>query len=517
MRSLFESPKAKRRVLPPAVRRMIVDLKAEHPPLNLEEIANICGVLFGRRPDGHTVKAVLAESAIPRKLIRRFEPYHEMPDARERRLAVVSLQREGWADKSIARYLKVDRSTVYRVRKRFEEEGEEGLRDRPSGRPKGVRKVDLKAMVAVRRLQKNPELGEFRVHAALAQIGIHLSPRTVGRSLAANREAEGLEKPFRGRKKAKREMPFEAASRHEIWTSDVRYLDHSLPETGNVYVISILENYSKAILASALTLTQDTNAYLSALYAAIERYASPKRLVTDGGGIFRAKQALSIYEALTIAKEEIDRGQSWQSYIETSFNIQRRMADFHFARAENWSEFVAVHDRWVQDYNEQSHWAHQNREDGRRSPSEVLGWVTGVRYHPQDLQKAFFSTRFTRKLDTLGYARLKHWRVYGEEGLARCEVALWNGNDGLTVEYGGQTLSRYDVSLSSGAAKLKDVRNPRLFVTRYRAAQLKLFALEEMLGESGWLKAIRLEEYAARTRRHPGALQQTLFPYLDAL
>jgi putative transposase len=316
MRSLFESPKAKGRVLPPAVCRMNVDLKAEHPPLNLEEIANICGVLFGRRPDGHTVKAVLAESAIPRKLIRRFEPYHEMPDARERRLAVVTLQREGWADKSIARYLKVDRSTVYRVRKRFEEEGEEGRRDRPNGRPKGVQKVDLKAMVAVRRLQKNPELGEFRVHAALAQIGMHLSPRTVGRILTANREAEGLEKPSRGRKKAKREMPFEAASRHEIWTSDVRYLDHSLPETGNVYVISILENYSRAILASALTLTQDTNAYLSALYAAIERYGSPKRLVTDGGGIFRAKQALSIYEALTIAKEEIDRGQvvaqSWE-------------------------------------------------------------------------------------------------------------------------------------------------------------------------------------------------------------
>ncbi len=58
MRSLVSSPKAKRRVLPPAIRRKIVDLKAEHPPLNLEEIANICGALFGRRPDGHTVKAV---------------------------------------------------------------------------------------------------------------------------------------------------------------------------------------------------------------------------------------------------------------------------------------------------------------------------------------------------------------------------------------------------------------------------------------------------------------------------
>jgi hypothetical protein len=82
MRSLFGSPKAKRRVLPVAIRRKIVDLKAEHPPLNLEEIANVCGFLFGRRPDGQTVKAVLAESAIPRKLVRRFPPYHEIPGDR---------------------------------------------------------------------------------------------------------------------------------------------------------------------------------------------------------------------------------------------------------------------------------------------------------------------------------------------------------------------------------------------------------------------------------------------------
>jgi len=109
MRSLFASPKAKRRVLPPQIRRKIVDLKAEHPPLNLGEIANVCGVLFGRRPDGQTVKAVLAESAIPRKLVRRFAPYHEIPDDQERREAVATLHEEGWSDKAIAGYMRIDR------------------------------------------------------------------------------------------------------------------------------------------------------------------------------------------------------------------------------------------------------------------------------------------------------------------------------------------------------------------------------------------------------------------------
>ena len=65
--------------------------------------------------------------------------------------------------------------------------------------------------------------------------------------------------------------------------------------------------------------------------------------------------------------------------------------------------------------------------------------------------------------------------------------------------------------------KLENVMNPRLFATRHRSTQLKLFALEEMLGEDGWLKVMRLEEYAARARRRPIAVQQVLFPYLDAL
>ena len=99
----------------------------------------------------------------------------------------------------------------------------------------------------------------------------------------------------------------------------------------------------------------------------------------------------------------------------------------------------------------QRHWAHEGRQDGRRSPSDVLGSLTLVRHHPGDLERAFFSTISVRRLDVLGYARLKHWRIYGEEGLARCEVAVWLGDDGLVVEYGGETLSRYDVSFSPGA------------------------------------------------------------------
>jgi hypothetical protein len=59
-----------------------------------------------------------------------------------------------------------------------------------------VHKVTLKIMDTMRRLQRNPLLGEFRVHAKLKQqLGIKLSPRTCGRILALNRKLYAVSRP----------------------------------------------------------------------------------------------------------------------------------------------------------------------------------------------------------------------------------------------------------------------------------------------------------------------------------
>jgi len=274
MASLFGSDpateRAKRWGLEPAIRRMIVELKAEHPALNNNEISNIVYVRTGRRLGKHTAARVISEEVVPLKLSRLFEPYHEAPSRREAREAVVALHLDGWSVKAIASYLKVSRMTVYRILSGWLEEGEEGLADRAPGRPKGVRKVDLATMDFIRRAQENPELGAFRIHAALQQKrGTEISVRTVGRIMAVHRSLYGLGKPERSpyQKKA---MPFRAKRRHEIWTADVRYVDHNLPpeeHEGNVYAISVLENYSRFILASAVSRTQDVTAFLRVLYA----------------------------------------------------------------------------------------------------------------------------------------------------------------------------------------------------------------------------------------------------------
>jgi len=44
-------------------------------------------------------------------------------------------------------------------------------------------------------------------------------------------------------------MPFAASRRHQTWTADVRYVDdHKLG--GRAYVVSVLDNHSRAILST---------------------------------------------------------------------------------------------------------------------------------------------------------------------------------------------------------------------------------------------------------------------------
>jgi putative transposase len=511
MASLFGPPKVERhRTLPEPIQRAILTLKAEHPAFHAHEIAKICGVQFGRRPSHHTVRRILAEDPLPLLVGRRFLPYHQIADPATRRHAILTSHGEGWTVTSIAAYMQVDRHIVYDTLKRWVAEGLPGMADKSHARTDGVRTVDLPAIAAIRRLQENPELGAFRMHAALKQMGIELSPRTCGRIMARNRKLYGLAKPARA-PHTKTPQPFAAVRRHQYWSVDIRHLD--MANIGmKVYCVSILENYSRAILASGIFPTQDLASYLMILYAAIRQHGVPETLVSDSGAVFvTAKQAKAIYAALGIEKREIERGKPWQNYIESTFKIQRRMADWHFAKATTWAELLAVHDQWVVNLNYQVHWAHRERDDDRRTPRDVLAWYTGRAVTPEELHRLFYRTRFGRKLDRLGYVRFRHWRVYGERGLARERAAVWLYGESLTVEYADEPLAQYTVRYQPDKAHLLVVEKPLLFETPYQSPQLPLW----QLSDAEWLKVMRRPDYAPRAARQEPVAQPTLFT-LDA-
>jgi len=119
----------------------------------------------------------------------------------------------------------------------------------------------------------------------------------------------------RHKERFKATMPFKAERRHQFWSVDIRYLDMHRIGGGMIYCISILENFSRAILSSAISRTQDTEAYLAVLYPAIRKYGVPEALVSDSGSVFLSHNAMKIYDALGIRKEQIKKGKPWQNYV----------------------------------------------------------------------------------------------------------------------------------------------------------------------------------------------------------
>lgn len=506
MAGLIPPPKVeKHRTLPPEVRQAILDAKREHPPLNVHELTTICWARCGHRPSSHTVKRILAENPQPPRTHRRFPPYHAIADPTQRRLAIVRLHVEGWNATSIAAYLETSRQTVHTTLKRWAEEEFAGMPDKSRAPQRPATKVTLRAMVTVKELQENPLLGEFRIHAALKRVGIFLSPRTCGRILALNRTLYGLPKPESTPRDPK-PMPFKAARRHQYWSADIRYLDHGLGDF-KVYAITILDNYSRAIIASGLSRTQDLGAFLMVFFMAVQQHGAPEGLVTDGGSVFRAKQLQAILERLGVAKQEIARRQPWQNYIEANFGIQRRIADWGFLHAGSWPELLVVHDQWVTEHNYQDHFAHRDRPEDRRSPAAVLHRVCGKLFGPEELHRIFYSTRSGRVLDRAGYARFRRWRVYAERGLDGEPIAVWLYAEHLTLVYRDEPLAQYRVTYQPDQRRLQTVAPEHRFETPHQSPQRPLWAW----GDGDWLPVLRLPAYAPRKPRVTGPVQPPLF------
>jgi transposase InsO family protein len=395
---------------------------------------------------------------------------------------------------------------VYATVKRWITEGVFGLDDKDHTRHRLVLKADLSAMDEVRKLQVNPELGAFRIHAALKQLGIHLSTRTCGRILARNRKLYGL----RGHEATPRKpkpMPFKAHWRHEYWTVDVRYIDVHQLGGGNIYTITILDNSSRSIVGSVISRSQNLRAYLHVLLSAVKEYGAPQALVSDGGAIFKAHGAMAIYAALGIEKEQIARRQPWQSYIETCFNVQRRMADYHFARATTWDELDQRHAAWVHDYNSQEHGAHLKRQDGRRSPAEVLDQVKGREFSDQELARIFAPLLTSRRVDQQGYVRFRNWRLYGERGLAGEPASIWITDEEVTIQADDDPLATYGVKYQRDHRHFRQVTPKQIFETRHLSPQPPLLEL----GPDDWLLAIEQPMHRRRRRRPSSLVQAELF------
>jgi hypothetical protein len=137
----------------------------------------------------------------------------------------------------------------------------------------------------------------------------------------------------------------------------------------------------------------------------------------------------------------------------------------------------------------------------------VLSWVTGTVYSEEE-QRRLFTLRFARRLDQQGYVRFRHWQIYGEQGLAGEQGAVWLYGENLTVHFAEEPLAQYKVAYERDQKGLKTVADPRLFETHFRSPQLLLWEL----GPDDWHLVLRLLQHAPRRRPAAAAVQLPLLP-----
>ena len=130
-----------------------------------------------------------------------------------------------------------------------------------------------------------------------------------------------------------------------------------------------------------------------------------------------------------------------------------------------------------------------------RTPAEVLDHALGHVWTPEYLHRVFFTRRFARWLDRLGYLRFRQWSLYGEAGLAKHQATLWLYGQTLTLEYASTPLTQYTVSYQPDKKRFRAVTLLHRFETQYRSPQLVLWPPDVV----AWQLARRLP--AASSRR----------------
>jgi hypothetical protein len=174
--------------------------------------------------------------------------------------------------------------------------------------------------------------------------------------------------------------------------------------------------------------------------------------------------------------------------------VQLRLADHTFEAAETLDAIQAEHARFIETFNTTAHWAHQEREDGLRTPVDVLAWVRGRVVEPDTLRQLLRHVQLERSVDRRGYISVQHFYIYAERGLARQRVSVWLYEGRLHIEEWQTLLARYAYRYDRKRKRLQGVDQPQLHKTVFADPQMELWELSD----EQWRKVL---ERAARARR----------------
>src|SRR5436309_15584972 len=177
--------------------------------------------------------------------------------------------------------------------------------------------------------------------------------------------------------------PYKATYAHEYWFIDGRMMDVALDGV-KWWSLIILDGYSRTMLAGAVAPTEASWVALMVLYTACLRYGAPQALISDSGGAFTSNEFEAVCTRLQIDHKPMEstKGESYLNWMETHFNVQRRLFDYQFSLTTTPEAFERVHQTFIETYNTTAHQGLLKDQFHPPIPLQVLGEAKGRLYTP---------------------------------------------------------------------------------------------------------------------------------------
>ena len=226
----------------------------------------------GRKWSGSQTNKSCAEATSGISGRRRKHPYEI------RRRAVQLHLEEGISLACIGPELGIPATTIYEWIRRYQQYGEEGLKDHPAcGGSSRLPKPVGEKIRALKR--ENPQHGVKRISQVLRRLFfLKASPETVRRHL--KKAGLGTAKGKSRKKPHPPERRFEASTPNQMWQSDITYY----PILGKMaYIIGFIDDHSRYITALGVYRSQTAEHVLETYRMAVGEFGVPREMLTDNG------------------------------------------------------------------------------------------------------------------------------------------------------------------------------------------------------------------------------------------
>jgi hypothetical protein len=276
----------------------------------------------------------------------------------------------------------------------------------------------------------------------------------------------------KGPKPTPQPHPYKARHAHEFWFIDGRMMDFTL-EGVRWWSLIILDGYSRTMLAGAVAPAEASWSALMVLYTACLHYGIPETLISDSGGAFTSTAFEAVLTRLQIRHETIEstKGESYLNWMETHFNIQRRLYDYQFSLTTTPAEFEQAHQAFIMTYNTTAHQGLLKDQFDPPIPLEVLGEATGRIYPVEELNRHFAHDLFPRTTNPYGCVTLHYHHFYVEQGLPTTQVLLWLSGEQLRAVFDNVVVAEYRCHYNWRTHKVEDIREGVFYPTRYASSQ----------------------------------------------